>query len=63
VQIGKELEKALDTEDVAIVIDATHLCVASRGVSDTNSKTGTAYFSGRFKDTQVKNEFLNYINS
>ena len=63
VQIGKELEKALYTEHVAIVIDATHLCVASRGVSDTNSKTGTAYFSGRFKDTQVKNEFLNYINS
>ena len=63
VQIGKELEKALDTEHVAIVIDATHLCVASRGVSDTNSKTGTAYFSGRFKDTQIKNEFLNYIKS
>lgn len=63
VQIGKELQKALDTDHVAVVIDATHLCVASRGVNDTNSKTGTAYFSGKFKDTQIKNEFLNYINT
>lgn len=63
VQIGNELKKSLQTEDVAVVIDATHLCVASRGVGDTNSKTGTAYFTGKFKDTQIKNEFLNYINS
>lgn len=63
VQIGKELRKILQTEDVAVVIDATHLCVASRGVNDTNSMTGTAYFSGKFKENQTKNEFLNYINS
>ncbi|UII23797.1 GTP cyclohydrolase I FolE [Fulvivirga ligni] len=63
VQIGNELKKALNTEDVGIVIDATHLCVASRGVGDTNSKTGTAYFSGKFKENQIKNEFLNYINA
>ena len=63
VQIGKELQKALETDHVAVVIDATHLCVASRGVNDTNSKTGTAFFSGKFKDVQLKNEFLNYINT
>jgi GTP cyclohydrolase I len=63
VQIGKELERVLNTEDVAVVIDANHLCVASRGVSDTNSKTGTAYFSGKFKDENIKREFLNYINA
>jgi len=63
VQIGKELQKALNTEDVAVVVDATHMCVASRGVGDTNSKTGTAYFEGQFKDAQKKNEFLNYINT
>lgn len=63
VQISKELQKALKTEDVGVVVDATHLCVASRGVGDTNSKTGTAYFSGKFKENQTKNEFLNYINS
>ncbi|HEY8938320.1 MAG TPA: GTP cyclohydrolase I FolE [Cyclobacteriaceae bacterium] len=63
VQIGKELERVLKTEDVGVVIDANHMCVASRGVGDTNSKTGTAYFSGKFKDENIKREFLNYINS
>ncbi|MBX2912793.1 MAG: GTP cyclohydrolase I FolE [Cyclobacteriaceae bacterium] len=63
VQIGKELERALNTRDVGVVMDANHMCVASRGVGDTNSKTGTAYFSGKFKDENIKREFLNYINS
>lgn len=63
VQIGKEIERVLNTEHVAVVIDANHMCVASRGVGDTNSKTGTAYFSGKFKDENTKREFLNYINS
>ncbi len=63
VQIAKELQRVLKTEDVGIVIDATHLCVASRGVGDTNSKTGTAHFSGKFKNEDTKREFLNYINS
>lgn len=63
VQIGKEIERVLQTGDVAVVIDANHMCVASRGVSDTNSKTGTAYFSGKFNDQNVKKEFLNYINA
>lgn len=63
VQIGKELERVLNTPDVAVVMDANHLCVASRGVVDTSSKTGTAYFSGKFKNENTKREFLNYINS
>jgi GTP cyclohydrolase I len=63
VQIGKELEMILQTENVGVVVDANHMCVASRGVGDTNSKTGTAYFSGKFKDENVKREFLNYINT
>jgi GTP cyclohydrolase IA len=63
VQIAKEFMRLLKTEDVGVVIDATHLCVASRGVGDTNSKTGTAYFSGKFKDETYKKEFLNYINT
>lgn len=63
VQIAEELKKALDTEDVGVVIDANHMCVSSRGVGDTNSKTGTAHFSGRFTEDNVKNEFLNYINA
>ena len=63
VQIGKELARILQTEHIAVVVDANHMCVASRGVSDTNSKTGTAYFSGKFKDQNVKTEFLNYVNA
>lgn len=63
VQIGKEMERVLHAQDVAVVIDANHMCVASRGVGDTNSKTGTAYFSGKFKDENIKREFLNYINT
>lgn len=63
VQIAQEMKKALSTDHVGVVIDATHLCVASRGVGDTNSKTGTAHFSGKFKEEEVKREFLNYINS
>lgn len=63
VQIGKELKKALDTDHVGVVMDATHLCVASRGVGDTNSTTGTAHFSGKFLNENVKKEFLNFINS
>jgi GTP cyclohydrolase IA len=63
VQIGQEMQRILKTEHVGVVLDANHMCVASRGVGDTNSKTGTAYFSGKFKDENIKREFLNYINS
>ena len=63
VQIGKEIERAWHTGHVGVVIDANHMCVASRGVGDTNSRTGTAYFSGKFQDENIKKEFLNYINS
>jgi len=63
VQIAKELKKLLKTEDVAVVMDAKHMCVSSRGVGDTNSQTGTAHFSGKFNDQAVRSEFLNYINS
>ena len=63
VQIGKEMERVLHTQDVAVVVDANHMCVASRGVGDTNSKTGTAYFAGKFKEETYKREFLNYINT
>lgn len=63
VQIGLEIQRVLRTEDVGVVVDANHMCVASRGVGDTNSKTGTAYFSGKFREETYKREFLNYINS
>jgi GTP cyclohydrolase I len=63
VQIANDLKEVLRTDDVAVVLDATHMCVSSRGVNDTNSMTGTAHFDGKFKDQNIKTEFLNYINS
>ncbi len=61
VQIAKELQVALGTEDVAIVIDAKHLCVASRGVEDDTSSTITAFYGGKFKEDKRKEEFLRYL--
>ncbi len=60
-QIGKELQAVLGTEDVAVLIDAKHLCVASRGVEDDTSSTITAFYGGKFKDDATKNEFLRLI--
>ena len=61
-QIVKELQKVLDTRDVACVIDARHLCVNSRGIRDVDSSTVTAEYGGRFQDPEVRKEFLDYIN-
>lgn len=63
VQIAEELKKVLETEDVAVVMDASHMCVSSRGVGDTNSRTGTSYFGGKFNDDATRREFLNYVNT
>jgi GTP cyclohydrolase I len=60
-QIVKELQKALDTEDVACIIDAKHLCVNSRGINDIESSTVTSEFGGKFKDETMRKELLNYI--
>ncbi len=60
-QIGKELQQILETQDVAVVIDAKHLCVASRGVEDDTSSTVTAFYGGAFKQEERKIEFLRYL--
>ena len=62
IQIGKELEKVLGTKDVAVIIDAEHLCVSSRGVKDVNSATVTSYYGGKFENQETKKEFLAYLN-
>ena len=61
VQIHNELKNTLGTEDVAVVLEASHLCVASRGVKDTQSITLTAHYSGQFKEEGTKTEFLQYL--
>jgi len=60
-QIASELKQILQTEDVAVLIDAKHLCVSSRGIEDVNSSTVTAEYSGAFKDMEKRNEFLKYV--
>jgi len=61
-QIAEELKQALGTQDVAIVLDAEHMCVASRGIKDVHSSTVTSHYSGKFKQDQTKNEFLKYLD-
>jgi len=63
VQIGNELKQVLETEDVAVVVDAKHMCVACRGVKDKESGTVTTHYSGKFKNDFTRNEFLKYIES
>ncbi len=63
VQIANELKTILGTEDVAVIIDAEHLCVSSRGVEDVNSSTVTAQFDGKFKDESTKQELMTYISN
>ena len=60
-QVGKALQTVLQTQDVAIVMDAKHLCVASRGVKDDSSNTITSFFGGKFQEEATKMEFLKYI--
>lgn len=61
VQIANEIKLALGTEHVAVVIDAYHHCVSSRGIKDVNSSTITAEYSGDFAKADVKNEFLKHL--
>jgi GTP cyclohydrolase I len=62
-QIANMLKEALGTEDVAVIIDAHHHCVSSRGIRDAGSTTLTAEYSGQFLSAETKSEFLKYIGS
>jgi len=57
------LKKSLNSEHVAVFIDAEHMCVSSRGASDQSSSTVTVEYSGKFKEEKTRNEFLAYINN
>jgi GTP cyclohydrolase I len=60
-QIAEGLKEALQSDNVAVIIDAVHLCVSSRGIKDTNSSTVTSYFSGKFLNEKTQNEFISLI--
>ncbi|WP_340154675.1 GTP cyclohydrolase I FolE [uncultured Winogradskyella sp.] len=62
-QIANELMSVLETEHVAVIIDAKHLCVSSRGVHDDTSTTVTTFYGGEFNDASKILELQNYINN
>lgn len=62
-QIANDLKESLHTEDVAVIIEADHLCVASRGVSDVNSSTITSNYNGKFMNDNIRKEFLTHIKN
>ena len=63
VQIALELKKQLQTEDVIVVVDAKHLCVAMRGVEDVASSTVTEELSGKFNELAWRDRFYNLIKA
>jgi len=61
-QIAAELKKVLETEHVAVIIDAEHMCVATRGIEDTGSSTITSHYSGKFLEDSYRSEYLKHIS-
>jgi len=62
VQIANELKKILKTEDVAVIIDAKHMCVSMRGVEDETSSTVTSSYHGKFQNDEKKQELFKYMD-
>jgi GTP cyclohydrolase IA len=60
-QIAEELKNALQTEDVAVIVDSVHMCVTTRGAQDESSSTYTSSFHGKFKLSEFKSEFLRQL--
>ncbi|MEL6812700.1 MAG: GTP cyclohydrolase I FolE [Bacteroidota bacterium] len=61
-QIAEELKSILQTEDIAVIIDAKHLCVSSRGIKDDTSATVTSFYGGSFNTPEKIAELQNYLN-
>ena len=61
VQIADEIRTAFGSEDVAVVIEAKHLCVAARGVHDIHSDTVTSKYFGKFNHEDLRNQFLKFL--
>jgi GTP cyclohydrolase IA len=62
-QIFNELKSALDTENVIVVVEATHLCVSSRGIKDESSYTSTIQYGGIFNEKENRNDFFNMLKT
>lgn len=61
-QIFNELKTVLETDNVIVVMEATHLCVSSRGIKDESSYTSTIQYGGVFNEKENRNDFFNLIN-
>ena len=62
-QILDCINSTLNPKGVAVVIEASHMCMMMRGVQKQNSTTTTSGFRGAFRDTDTRNEFLNLVKS
>ncbi len=60
-QIGNAIREALGTDNVAVIVDADHFCVSSRGIADQTSSTVTSFYDGIFKEANKREEFLTLI--
>src|SRR6185312_8366261 len=62
-QILEAIKESLNPLGVAVVIEASHLCMMMRGVQKQNSVTTTSAFSGEFEKQSTRNEFINLIQA
>ena len=62
IQVANEISKVLETDDVAVIMDAKHMCVSIRGVKDKDSSTVTSHFMGKFQEKSTQNELFEYLN-
>ena len=60
-QIFNELKTVLETDNVLVVMEATHLCVSSRGIKDESSYTSTIQYGGVFNEKENRNDFFNMM--
>ncbi|MEZ4887076.1 MAG: GTP cyclohydrolase I FolE [Chitinophagales bacterium] len=63
IQIANELRTALETDDVAVMLEADHACVITRGIGDVNSSTVSSKYYGKFNDPAIRREFLLSIHN
>lgn len=61
-EILESIDTALEPYGVAVVIEASHMCMMMRGVEKQNSMTTTSAFTGVFKSAETRNEFLRLIS-
>ncbi|MFT6880553.1 MAG: GTP cyclohydrolase I, partial [Arcticibacterium sp.] len=61
IQIGEALRTVLGTDSVAVILDADHMCVSSRGINDQTSSTVTTFYGGKFLEESTRNEFVKLV--